>query len=184
MNRNLTQVFNTAAIHENCRNPPPKADSVAAEPNTPDCPLELDPAPPDEEDHRFDDVDWQRVPHLQRRAYEHSRGSKPSWIYLYGWPVWHRKYNKKYWLCSWCHLHKKLSGEFNVELAISSAAKHLGKDLTGHGYNQDGKIDRRMSSQPSLLTHMQASGVDVSQQIANEMAGSFSRVQFLRAVTH
>lgn len=31
---------------------------------------------------------------------------------------------------------------------------------------------------------MQASGVEVSQQVANEMAGSFSRAQFLRAVTH
>jgi hypothetical protein len=185
MNRKLTIVSKNTTTRKNYRNPSPKADSVAPEPNAPDSTLEVNPDPPDDdEDDRFTNVDWQRVPHLQRRAYEHGRGSKPSWIYIYGWPVWHWKLKKKYWLCSWCHLHKKLGGEFNVELATSSAAKHLGRLVAGHGYNQNGKISTRVSSQPSLLAHMQASGVEVSQQVANEMAGGFSRAQFLRAVTY
>ncbi|KAF1938777.1 hypothetical protein EJ02DRAFT_318329, partial [Clathrospora elynae] len=36
-----------------------------------------------------------RLPHLERRQKEHARGAQ-SWIYRYGWPVYHTLRKKNY----------------------------------------------------------------------------------------
>ena len=88
MNKNLEKVFAQRVVRQNHRNSPHEAASVRSEVD------ELDhvetfeiPSSADDDEEQFGGLDWDKVPHLQRRAYEHSRGSKPSWIYLYGWPV-------------------------------------------------------------------------------------------------
>jgi hypothetical protein len=49
----------------------------------------------DEDDSTFDGLDWVRVLHLEKRGKDHAKGL-PSWIYLYGWPVYHRVKQKNY----------------------------------------------------------------------------------------
>ena len=187
MNENLHKAFEKAAARVNSKRPPLKAASGRPEIDASE--VFDDPDPPPREDSDIDDdvydgLDWNRVPHLQKRPYEHSRGSKPSWIYLYGWPVWHREQQKKYWLCRYCHTHKRFGGEYNVGLSTSSAASHLAQFKPGHGYNKSGKITKAPADQTSILAAMQMKGTEVSQEVANELAGSFNRTRFLRAVTH
>ncbi|KAF2727147.1 hypothetical protein EJ04DRAFT_570652 [Polyplosphaeria fusca] len=169
MNGNLDLVFKDVLVRKNRINPPPKPEVESDPSDADDNNNDDDDA---DDDDRFSQLNWQRVPHLQKRAYEQKRGGKPSWIYLYGWPVWHQTFRVKYWLCTYYHLHQISGGEFNVERATSSAAGHLKQLIPGHGVNKDSKMSSR-NSQSSLLAIMQARGVEVSQEVANEMAGAF-----------
>src|ERR1043166_744437 len=58
------------------------------------------------DDAEYTGLTWDRVPHLERRQKEHAKGV-PSWIYRYGWPVYHRERQRNYWLCRYCHVHKR-----------------------------------------------------------------------------
>jgi hypothetical protein len=91
-----------------------------------------------EEDGDFDDVDWGRVPHLERRGKEHMGGT-PSWIYRYGWPVYDRIKKRNYWICRHCHINKKLGGEYDAR-STSSAATHLARRVKGHGVGPSGSV--------------------------------------------
>ena len=45
-----------------------------------------------DDDDNYDGLDFKRVPYLERRQVErNSRGGLKSWIYRYGWAVWHYK---------------------------------------------------------------------------------------------
>ena len=164
MNKNLEKVFAQRVVREDSRKIPQEFASIHPEVDeldhveTPEIP----PSANGDEEH-FGGLDWDKVPHLQRRAYEHSRGSKPSWIYLYGWPVWHRKLKKKFWLCKYCHQHNMSKGEYNVDGATTSAAAHLSQRTRGHGIGKDGLINfTRLTGQSSLLATLQLKDRDIS----------------------
>jgi hypothetical protein len=70
-----------------------------------DVPLEV----LDNDDSAFDGIDRTRVLHLEKRGKDYVKGP-PSWIYLYGWPVYHCVQQKNYWLCRYCHVNKNLGG--------------------------------------------------------------------------
>ena len=190
MNSNLEKVSSQTIACENRRNPPPKASSIA-----PTVDMPVDPsddaiqaagvlAPPDDDSDEdlFKGLDWARVPHLQKRFTQQLKG-KPSWIYEYGWPVWHREKKQNYWLCCYCHMHKVSGGEYCVASSTSSAASHLGQKTRGHGFDRNGKINfQRPPATSSIVNQLQFKGVEISQEVANEMASSFSQRRFLDTV--
>ena len=47
---------------------------------------------------------------------------------------------KTFWLCKYCHQHRKPGSVFNVHLSTTSAAKHLAKLIPGHSVTKDGLI--------------------------------------------
>jgi hypothetical protein len=58
----------------------------------------------------FEGLDWKRMPQLEQTA----RGGPPSWVYRYGWPVWHTEFKKSHWLCRYCHQHCISGAAYNV----------------------------------------------------------------------
>ncbi|KAF2179950.1 hypothetical protein K469DRAFT_715816 [Zopfia rhizophila CBS 207.26] len=151
MNRNAEKVFKQRVARENRRNPSPILPSVAPEPDdAPD-----DDAPLIDSDDRkaqYDGIDWKRVPHLQIRDKEHTKGN-PSWIYNYGWPLWHRRRQKRWWLCKYYYIHKMKGGEYNVHISTSSAGTHLSAHTLGYGYNRDGKINFALPPNTSSIVY-------------------------------
>lgn len=182
MNRNLEKVAKKTTALVNRKNPPPKSPSVAPEPDDPENEDVQVVYFSDDDEKAFEGLDWGRVPHLQKRERGHIRGT-PSWIYAYGWPVFHRKKRQNYWLCRYCHQHKIQAGEYCVHQSTTSAAAHLKANTKGHGVDQNGKINFSLpQGQASILASMQHRGVDVPQQVANEIASSFSQKRFFDAV--
>jgi hypothetical protein len=56
------------------------------------------------DEREFEGLDWKRTLQLERRQLEQTaRGGPPSWVYRHGWPIWHTKFKKNYWLCRYCH---------------------------------------------------------------------------------
>jgi len=143
-----------------------------------------------DDDESFLDLDWERVPHLERRQGPRSlRGSKPSWIYKYGWPVFHRKHQKNYWLCRYCHVHRRSEASYDVSTSTSSAGSHLSKLTRGHSVGPNSPITKasregniRGAIVHSQVYQMRKKGVEVSQEVANELAASFSRRRFEEAL--
>ena len=179
INQNPEKAFKDQVQLANRKKQHPKPDDES----TADADAPAHVAVDDDDDSKWEGLEWTRVPHLQKRAYEHGRGSRPSWIYQYGWPVWHRQQEKKFWLYKDCHRHKKTGGEFNVHQSTSSAAAHLQQNVRGHGISKEGKINFNLpSGQSSILAAMQSDGVEVSQEVANALASSFSKVRFEEAV--
>jgi hypothetical protein len=147
------------------------------------CTNELTDKPANEaiDDALYDGLDWTRVPHLEKCQYEHARGA-PSWIYRYGWPVYHHTRRRYYWLCSYCHIHKKPGGKYDAS-STSGAAHHLGKLVHGHGVSATGLVRKdRDPNQGSLVAHMRDSGVEVLQAVANEISASFTKRRFQDAL--
>ncbi|KAH7394708.1 hypothetical protein BKA66DRAFT_438516 [Pyrenochaeta sp. MPI-SDFR-AT-0127] len=181
MNRNAEKAFEQRVARENCRNPPPITLSIALDPDdAPDDNATL--VDSDDRKAQYDDIDWKRVPHLQIRDKEHGKGN-PSWIYNYGWPLWHRHRQKRWWLCKYCHTHKMRGGEYDVHMSTSSAGTHLSANTPGHGYNRDGKINFGLPPNTSSIVHqLQFRGVEVSQEVANELASGFSQKKFRQAL--
>jgi hypothetical protein len=134
-------------------------------------------------DLQYEGLDWKRVPYLQTPAYE-ARRSYKSWVFSYGWRVWHRKRQALFWLCKYCHQHQLPGGLYKVELSTSAIGRHLEQQKAGHGYNKDGKIEaQNFQNHTSILAHMQQSQkLKISQDVANALAQSFSRDDFLQAV--
>jgi len=132
-----------------------------------------------EDDNIYDGLNWERVPELERRQTERQRGL-PSWIYRYGWPVWHRKKQRNYWLCFYCHKHRYPGGVFDVSTSTSSAGSHMKQLTRGHGFDAEGLIVRKASAEGtiiravgrSVVEKMRDKSVVVSQEVANELAGS------------
>jgi hypothetical protein len=128
-------------------------------------------------DGEFDELDWQRVPHLERRSKEHMRGP-PSWIYRHGWPVYDRVRLRKIWLCRYCHVNKKIGGKYDAR-STSSAATYLAQRAKGHGVGPAGPVSaRRDPNQGSLVALMRQNNVEVSQGVANDISASFSKRKF------
>jgi hypothetical protein len=137
----------------------------------------------------YEGLEWSRVQYLERRQIEHNaRGKKPSWVYKYGWPVYHRKYQKNYWPCQLCHLLRLPDTSFDAA-STSNARAHLAKPLRNHSVGPNGPVPINskegniLGAVAQLQVHiMRAKGVAVSQEVANELAASFSSRQFLKAL--
>jgi hypothetical protein len=137
----------------------------------------------------YEGLDWKRVPFLERRQLEHNaRGKKPSWIYKHGWPVWHRKIQKNYWLCRLCH-HLRMPDTYFDAASTGNASNHLAKAIRGHSMGPNGaiRIHSKEGNIPSAIARsqvmmMRQSGVQVSQDVANSLAAGFSTRRFLTAL--
>ncbi|KAF1945021.1 hypothetical protein EJ02DRAFT_327804, partial [Clathrospora elynae] len=129
----------------------------------------------------YNGLDWERVPHLEKRQKEHSRGA-PSWIYRHGWPFYYQTNKRNYWLCCYYHINKKLGGKYDAG-STSAAATHLGKGVRSHGMSAAGPVRfSRDPNQGTLVALMRDSNVKVSQSIANEISLSFAKRKFLDAL--
>jgi hypothetical protein len=124
----------------------------------------------------YDEVDWKRLPDLQKLSHTSTRNS--SWIYKYGYRCQSRKNpDQTIWVCHYCHQHKIIDsggkGRYNVTNATSAAAAHLKQRIRGHGYDEKGKIvvPTTRGGQLSVIQSLQFRGVDVPQEVANEIEG-------------
>lgn len=138
------------------------------------------------DDLEYEGVNWKRVPHLERRQLERNgRGGPPSWIYRHGWGVWHVKLKRNWWLCRYCHQHRLPEASYDVSSSTSSAGAHLQKLKKGHAVGPTGPIPI-VSSEGNIpgavarsqVFKMRAKGVEVTQEVANELAASFSTRKF------
>ncbi|KAG9383570.1 Dimer-Tnp-hAT domain containing protein [Pyrenophora tritici-repentis] len=130
-----------------------------------------------------------RVPYLERRQVErNSRGGPKSWIYRHGWAVWHRKYKKNYWLCRYCHQRRKQEACYEAD-STTNAGRHLSSNKPGHSHGPNGPVpiaSREGNIMGALAKSqvyiMRSKGIEVSQEVANEIAASFSTSRFQDAL--
>ncbi|KAG9381621.1 Dimer-Tnp-hAT domain containing protein [Pyrenophora tritici-repentis] len=131
----------------------------------------------------------ERVPYLERRQVErNSRGGPKSWIYRHGWAVWHRKYKKNYWLCRYCHQRRKQEACYEAD-STTNAGRHLSSNKPGHSHGPNGPVpiaSREGNIMGALAKSqvyiMRSKGIEVSQEVANEIAASFSTSRFQDAL--
>ncbi|KAI1511990.1 Cytochrome P450 [Pyrenophora tritici-repentis] len=143
----------------------------------------------DDDDDNYDGLDFKRVPYLERRQVErNSRGGPKSWIYRHGWAVWHRKYKKNYWLCRYCHQRRKQEACYEAD-STTNAGRHLSSNKPGHSHGPNGPVPiasregNIMGALAKSQVHiMRSKGIEVSQEVANEMAASFSTSRFQDAL--
>lgn len=112
---------------------------IADDAKDPDAPIVDELAEDDDNNNTYEGLDWRCVPELERRQKEYARG-QPSWIYCYGWAVYHCERQRNYWLCCYCHLYRRLGGLFDVSTSTSSAGAHLKQLTQGHRMNANGLI--------------------------------------------
>jgi hypothetical protein len=137
-------------------------------------------------DDNYDGLDFKRVPYLERRQVErNSRGRSKSWIYRHGWAVWHRKYKKNYWLCRYCHQRRNQEACYEAD-STTNAGRHLSSNKPGHSHgpipiaSREGNIIGAFAK--SQLHIIKSKGIEVSQEVVNAMAASFSTSQFQDAL--
>ncbi|KAI1676761.1 Dimer-Tnp-hAT dimerization containing protein [Pyrenophora tritici-repentis] len=143
----------------------------------------------DDDDDNYDGLDFKRVPYLERRQVErNSRGGPKSWIYRHGWAVWHRKYKKNYWLCRYCHQRRKQEACYEAD-STTNAGRHLSGNKPGHSHGPNGPVPiasregNIMGALAKSQVHiMRSKGIEVSQEVANEIAASFSTSRFQDAL--
>jgi hypothetical protein len=129
------------------------------------------------------------VPYLERRQVErNSRGGSNSWIYRHRWAVWHRKYKKNYWLCRYCHQRQNQEACYEAN-STTNAGRHLSSNKQGHSHrpigsiliaSREGNIIGALAK--SQVHIMRSKGIEVSQEVANAMAASFSTSRFQDAL--
>ncbi|KAA8621448.1 Dimer-Tnp-hAT domain-containing protein [Pyrenophora tritici-repentis] len=117
-----------------------------------------------------------------------SRGGPKSWIYRHGWAVWHRKYKKNYWLCRYCHQRRKQEACYEAD-STTNAGRHLSSNKPGHSHGPNGPVpiaSREGNIMGALAKSqvyiMRSKGIEVSQEVANEIAASFSTSRFQDAL--
>ncbi|KAG9376645.1 Dimer Tnp hAT domain containing protein [Pyrenophora tritici-repentis] len=124
-----------------------------------------------------------------------AKGLKPhriavgqSWIYRHGWAVWHRKYKKNYWLCRYCHQRRKQEACYEAD-STTNAGRHLSSNKPGHSHGPNGPVpiaSREGNIMGALAKSqvyiMRSKGIEVSQEVANEIAASFSTSRFQDAL--
>lgn len=159
----------------------PAAGSSIDDPDDPSDDADEPKAVQTEEDSVYNELDWARVPQLERRGKEHVKGP-PSWIYRYGWPVYDCLKRRNCWLCRYCHVSKQSGGIFDAS-STSSAAHHLARRVKGHGVGPSGPISWRPDpNQGTLVAMMRQNNVEVSQGVANEISASFGTRKFQSAL--
>ncbi|KAI1528151.1 hypothetical protein PtrSN002B_011392 [Pyrenophora tritici-repentis] len=142
-----------------------------------------------DDDNYYVGLDFKRVPYLERRQAERSRGAVRSWIYRHGWGVWHRKHKKNYWLCQICHKQRRQQEAYYEADSTTNAGRHLSSNRPGHSLGPNGPIpiaSREANIIGALAKSqvyiMRSRGVEVSQEVANEIAASFSSSRFQDAL--
>ncbi|KAI1671847.1 Dimer-Tnp-hAT dimerization containing protein [Pyrenophora tritici-repentis] len=125
----------------------------------------------DDDDDNYDGLDFKRVPYLERRQ-----------------AVWHRKYKKNYWLCRYCHQRRKQEACYEAD-STTNAGRHLSSNKPGHSHGPNGPVPiasregNIMGALAKSQVHiMRSKGIEVSQEVANEMAASFSTSRFQDAL--
>ena len=180
MNSNLNRVFSQRVESQNTQitdNAPPSSYQATNAQSDIDEPQPThDPLTASANDDNYIGLQWDRVPYLQKPQYS-VNSKRESWVYQYGWRVWHAKELQLYWLCKYCHIHKIPGGMYVVQQSTSSVVRHLAERKPGHEVNKNGKIQFK-TSEPSVITYLQRSGVEVGQRLANSVASSFSTTHF------
>ncbi|KAF7567886.1 hypothetical protein PtrM4_124990 [Pyrenophora tritici-repentis] len=102
--------------------------------------------------------------------------------------VWHRKYKKNYWLCRYCHQRRKQEACYEAD-STTNAGRHLSGNKPGHSHGPNGPVPiasregNIMGALAKSQVHiMRSKGIEVSQEVANEIAASFSTSRFQDAL--
>lgn len=133
----------------------------------------------------LDGIAWERLPRFCKPG--STPGHGPSWIFRHGYRVALLADPKQIWfICRYCHQHKIIdsggAGAYDVSLATSAAAKHLGLKKRGHNLTRDG-IKQPLQGGGRTIAQVVNAGVEVPQDVANKL-GSFDQQRFrLAAVT-
>lgn len=81
-----------------------------------------------------------------------------------------------------CHVHKRAGGEYDAG-STSGAGNHLAKKAPGHGVCATGPVKgNRDPNQGTMVAFIRDSGIEVSQQVANEISASFVERKFQDAL--
>jgi hypothetical protein len=133
----------------------------------------------------LDGMDWKRPPRFYKPG--STPGHSPSWIFRHGYRVALLKDSKHIWfICRYCHQHKIIdsggAGAYDVSIATSAAAKHLGLKKRGHNLIRNG-VKQPFEGVGRKIAQIVVAGVKVPQDVANQL-GSFDQQRFcLAAVT-
>ncbi|KAF1937470.1 hypothetical protein EJ02DRAFT_476776 [Clathrospora elynae] len=87
------------------------------------------------------------------------------------------KLDRLFWVCKYCHIHKKPQIVIDITRATSSAAAHLSQPLKGHNLCWTSTIKMRQKPGQVSLQETIYGGVAVLQAAANAM-GNFDAQQF------
>lgn len=120
----------------------------------------------DDNDDAYEGIEWTRLPNYCKPAHSAKR-SRKSWVWRYGYRLWHRKLQRLFRLYCYCHVHKRPNGFYYANQSTPSIAHHLTKRKASHGVNKNGpkatsRVTMPASYQPSLLAHLHHKGLRVS----------------------
>ncbi|KAG9376557.1 hypothetical protein A1F94_013104 [Pyrenophora tritici-repentis] len=128
-----------------------------------------------DDDNYYVGLDFKRVPYLERRQAERSRGAVRSWIYRHGWGI--------------CHKQRRQQEAYYEADSTTNAGRHLSSNRPGHSLGPNGPIPIASREgniigalAKSQVHIMRSRGVEVSQEVANEIAASFSSSRFQDAL--
>ena len=103
----------------------------------------------DEDDNdAYDGIDWTRLPDYHKPGRTAKR-SRKSWVWRHGYRLWHRKQQRLYWLCHYCHRHKHPDGFYQADQSTTSIARHLGERKAGHGVDKNGRKSTSRITMPA-----------------------------------
>ncbi|CAE7205171.1 hypothetical protein PTTW11_09252 [Pyrenophora teres f. teres] len=156
---------------DKCSSPLPSLSDVPTAGDTaseaqPDEPVAIHADLPDDDNYYFG-LDFKRVPYLERRQAERSRGA----------------------LCQICHKQRRQQEAYYEADSTTNAGRHLLSNRPGHSLGPNGPIPiasregNIMGALAKSQVHiMRSRGVEVSQEVANEIAASFSSSRFQDAL--
>ncbi|KAG9381746.1 Dimer-Tnp-hAT domain containing protein [Pyrenophora tritici-repentis] len=95
---------------------------------------------------------------------------------------------ENYWLCRYCHQRRKQEACYEAD-STTNAGRHLSSNKPGHSHGPNGPVPiasregNIMGALAKSQVHiMRSKGIEVSQEVANEMAASFSTSRFQDAL--
>ncbi|CAE7003037.1 hypothetical protein PTTW11_01481 [Pyrenophora teres f. teres] len=153
---------------DKCSSPLPSLSDVPTAGDTaseaqPDEPVAIHADLPDDDNYYFG-LDFKRVPYLERRQAERSRGAI-------------------------CHKQRRQQEAYYEADSTTNAGRHLSSNRPGHSLRPNGPIPiasregNIMGALAKSQVHiMRSRGVEVSQEVANEIAASFSSSRFQDAL--
>ncbi|KAG9387832.1 Dimer-Tnp-hAT domain containing protein [Pyrenophora tritici-repentis] len=95
---------------------------------------------------------------------------------------------ENYWLCRYCHQRRKQEACYEAD-STTNAGRHLSGNKPGHSHGPNGPVPiasregNIMGALAKSQVHiMRSKGIEVSQEVANEIAASFSTSRFQDAL--
>ncbi|KAG9376976.1 Dimer-Tnp-hAT domain containing protein [Pyrenophora tritici-repentis] len=95
---------------------------------------------------------------------------------------------ENYWLCRYCHQRRKQEACYEAD-STTNAGRHLSSNKPGHSHGPNGPVpiaSREGNIMGALAKSqvyiMRSKGIEVSQEVANEIAASFSTSRFQDAL--